>query len=65
MKAKRIFEIEAYINQQKAVTLEELCVHFDVSLNTIRRDINELTNLTALRKCMAVLKPSTLHCHLR
>ncbi|MBY7664356.1 DeoR/GlpR family DNA-binding transcription regulator [Staphylococcus agnetis] len=50
MKAKRIFEIEAYINQQKAVTLEELCVHFDVSLNTIRRDINELTKLNRVKK---------------
>ncbi|OWA34990.1 DeoR family transcriptional regulator [Saccharibacillus sp. O16] len=42
MKTRRIQEIEAYIHLQKNVTLDELCLTFEVSKNTIRRDINEL-----------------------
>lgn len=50
MKAKRIFEIESYVNRQKAVTLEELSQQFNVSMNTIRRDINELSKMNRVSK---------------
>lgn len=40
MKAKRLIEIENYIELKGSVSLDELCEHFDVSKNTIRRDIN-------------------------
>ena len=42
MKENRIKEIEKYLVQKKSVSLTELCETFGVSLNTIRRDINEL-----------------------
>lgn len=42
MRSQRIAEIEQYIYANKTVTLDELCEVFQVSKNTIRRDIEEL-----------------------
>lgn len=42
MKSQRIHEIEQYIRLKKRVSLDELCEKFDVSKNTIRRDISEI-----------------------
>lgn len=42
MRSQRIAEIEQYIYTHKTVTLDELCDVFQVSKNTIRRDIEEL-----------------------
>jgi DeoR family myo-inositol catabolism operon transcriptional repressor len=42
MKLKRINEIEKYLMQKQSLSIPELCEHFGVSLNTIRRDISEL-----------------------
>lgn len=42
MRSKRIRDIEDYIYDNKTVTLDQLCRAFDVSKNTIRRDIKEL-----------------------
>lgn len=39
MRSQRIAEIEQYIYAHKSVTLDELCEVFQVSKNTIRRDI--------------------------
>ncbi|WP_086428882.1 DeoR/GlpR family DNA-binding transcription regulator [Staphylococcus cornubiensis] len=50
MKAKRIFEIEHFIHDRNAVTLEELSKHFNVSINTIRRDINQLAKMNKVKK---------------
>ncbi|NCB93098.1 MAG: DeoR/GlpR transcriptional regulator [Clostridia bacterium] len=43
MRSQRIAEIEQYIYSHKTVTLDELCEVFQVSKNTIRRDIEEIT----------------------
>lgn len=43
MRSLRLEEIEAYIRANKTVTLDQLCETFNVSKNTIRRDIDELT----------------------
>ena len=43
MKAKRTEEIENYVIKQGTASLKELQELFDVSLNTIRRDINTIT----------------------
>ncbi|GBG96956.1 DeoR/GlpR family DNA-binding transcription regulator [Lactococcus termiticola] len=43
MKAKRIEEIERFILEQGSVSYKELEEKFQVSMNTLRRDINELT----------------------
>ncbi|EUJ41908.1 DeoR/GlpR family DNA-binding transcription regulator [Brochothrix campestris] len=40
MRAKRLVALNYYIQQRKSVSLDELCSHFKVSKNTIRRDIN-------------------------
>ena len=42
MKQNRINELIIYLNQKKSVSINELCEHFNVSLNTIRRDVAEL-----------------------
>ena len=42
MRSQRISEIEEYIYTHKTVTLDELCQIFQVSKNTIRRDIEEI-----------------------
>lgn len=42
MRSQRIAEIEEYIYAHKTVTLDELCEVFQVSKNTIRRDIEEI-----------------------
>ncbi|WP_411343559.1 DeoR/GlpR family DNA-binding transcription regulator [Paenibacillus sp. WLX1005] len=50
MKARRLQDIEEYIRTQKSVTLDELCVRFDVSKNTIRRDINQIVQKGSIEK---------------
>jgi DeoR family myo-inositol catabolism operon transcriptional repressor len=50
MRSKRIEEISAYIYEQKTVTLDQLCQEFQVSKNTIRRDINEITSYGNIKK---------------
>lgn len=42
MKVQRQVEIENYIRLKKTVSLDELCEEFNVSKNTIRRDVNEI-----------------------
>lgn len=44
MKYNRIHEIEKYLIEHKFASIRELCRHFNVSINTIRRDISELCN---------------------
>lgn len=50
MRVQRIDLIEKYILQQKSVTLDTLCKEFKVSKNTIRRDINLLTEKGSIKK---------------
>ncbi len=50
MKLQRIQHIEAYIRQHGSVSLDELCEQFNVSKNTIRRDIRELEDQGIVRK---------------
>lgn len=42
MRSRRISDIEDYIYENKTVTLDQLCRVFDVSKNTIRRDLKEI-----------------------
>jgi DeoR family myo-inositol catabolism operon transcriptional repressor len=42
MRSKRISDIQDYIYENKTVTLDQLCRVFDVSKNTIRRDLKEI-----------------------
>ena len=42
MKQNRINKIEEYLIRTKVASITELCSTFNVSQNTIRRDINEL-----------------------
>lgn len=50
MKEKRLIELETYIDEKETVTLTELSKVFNVSLNTIRRDINYLETNGVLKK---------------
>lgn len=50
MRSKRIDDIKEYIYQNKTVTLDQLCDKFQVSKNTIRRDIDELVETEKIKK---------------
>ena len=43
MKDNRIKEMQEYILLHQSVSLKELCDTFNVSMNTVRRYINEIT----------------------
>ncbi len=50
MKQMRIDKIESYLQQKKTATTVDLCERFNVSLNTIRRDINLLCKQGVIKK---------------
>jgi len=50
MKADRILEMERYILAKDAVTMDELREHFDISMNTVRRDVVELLKRGTVEK---------------
>lgn len=50
VKSKRIHDIEQYIRLKKKVSLDELCEVFNVSKNTIRRDITKIVEQDDYRK---------------
>ena len=50
MRSIRLEEIEQFICQRGFVPMDELCAHFGVSMNTIRRDITELLSRGAVEK---------------
>lgn len=50
MRENRLEEMEAYIRSHRTVSLDTLCQVFDISKNTVRRDVNELVARTDIRK---------------
>lgn len=50
MRSKRIEDMAAYIQRHKTVTLDQLCTEFDISKNTVRRDIMELLQTGDFKK---------------
>jgi len=50
LKVQRIQQIEEYIKSHGSASLDELCQQFDVSKNTIRRDIQELEARQIVKK---------------
>lgn len=50
MRNDRISKMEEFIRERKIVSLDELCEHFGMSKNTIRRDINEIVANTDICK---------------
>ena len=50
MKDNRIKEMQEYILLHQSVSLKELCDTFNVSMNTVRRYINEITADSAIKK---------------
>jgi len=50
MKAGRILEMEQYVSQKGSAGMEELCQYFQVSMNTVRRDVAELIRRGAVDK---------------
>ena len=50
MRTKRIDLIETFIEQEKSVSLDTLCEKFNVSKNTIRRDIDDLVKKGTVEK---------------
>lgn len=63
MRSNRVSDIEDYIIQNKTVSLDKLCEVFNVSKNTIRRDINELTEKGSIKKVyggVSIVEKTTL-----
>ena len=54
MRALRIDEMERFIRKNGVVSLETLGEHFNVSLNTIRRDIVITNNLRVMERACAM-----------
>jgi DeoR family myo-inositol catabolism operon transcriptional repressor len=50
MKIDRLAEIERYVTANKTVTLDKLCEVFNISKNTVRRDINDLVKNGSVKK---------------
>ena len=50
MKEQRIDEMEMYILKNRTASIEELCEHFEVSINTVRRDISALLQRGNVKK---------------
>lgn len=50
MREDRLTRMEAYIRDHKSVSLDTLCQEFNVSKNTVRRDIGEIVARTDIRK---------------
>jgi DeoR family transcriptional regulator, myo-inositol catabolism operon repressor len=50
IKEKRIKQLEEYVVKQESASLDELVKEFNVSKNTIRRDLQELVNTGAFKK---------------
>ena len=50
MRINRIQKMEAYILEHENVSISELCQHFAVSKNTVRRDLDELLMSGKIRK---------------
>jgi DeoR family myo-inositol catabolism operon transcriptional repressor len=50
LKVHRIQQLEEYIRSRGSASLDELCRQFDVSKNTIRRDIQELESRQIIKK---------------
>lgn len=50
VKLQRIQQIEGYLKREGSATLDELCRHFDVSKNTIRRDLRGLEERGVVKK---------------
>lgn len=50
MKAGRILEMERYVLSRGSAAMDELAAHFDVSENTVRRDVAELIRRGAVQK---------------
>lgn len=50
MKAERLHQIEEYLRNRQVATIPELCEKFDVSVNTIRRDLNTLKDQKKIEK---------------
>ena len=56
MKSRRLTEMESYILAQGSVTMEELCEKFQVSMNTVRRDVAELVKPGLIQKVYGGVK---------
>lgn len=50
MRTNRLRELEEYMRRKRSATLVEISEHFDVSINTVRRDIKEMLSHGTIRK---------------
>ncbi len=50
MRENRLTKMEEYIRKNGSVSLDDLCREFDVSKNTVRRDVAEIVEHTDIRK---------------
>lgn len=53
LKTKRIQQIQEYVFEHESVSLDDLVSVFEVSKNTIRRDVQKLVDEGHIKKYMA------------
>ena len=61
VRVDRLNEMEEYILSEGTVPLEKLAKQFDVSTNTVRRDVNELIKRGRIRKVYGGVSAITEH----
>jgi DeoR family myo-inositol catabolism operon transcriptional repressor len=61
VRVDRLNEMEEYILSEGTVPLEKLAARFDVSTNTVRRDVNELIKRGRIRKVYGGVSAITEH----
>ena len=59
MKSKRIMAMEKYIMDHGSASMEELRDHFEVSMNTVRRDVADLLKGGSIRKVYGGVRAQT------
>lgn len=64
MKINRLNAIEQYVLSKETVSIDELCSEFNVSKNTIRRDLNELEDRGYITKVYGGVTAVAPHEHL-
>ena len=59
MKSRRLLDMEGYILSRVSVSMEELCEAYDVSMNTVRRDVAELVKRGRVQKVYGGVQAKT------
>lgn len=60
MRANRLTEMEQYVQKNETVSLETLCDAFNISMNTVRRDVALLVERGSMEKILGGVRATSL-----